>query len=56
MFVFYMFSQNPVDENKLFCIKTIIKTINFSSKKSYIFLTLWIDVRPNTVAVYPLNQ
>ena len=29
MFVFYMFSQYQVDENKLFCIKTIIKTITF---------------------------
>ena len=51
MFVFYMFSQNPVDGNTVFCIKTIIKTINFSPKKSYILLTLWIDVSPNTVAV-----
>ena len=46
-----MFSQYPVDENKLFGIKTVIKTINFSLKKSYIFLTLWIDVSPNTVVV-----
>ena len=51
MFVFYMFSQYPVDENKLFCIKTVIKTITFSLKKTYIFLTLWIDVIHNTVAV-----
>ena len=56
MFVFYMFSQYPVDENKLFCNKTLIKTITFSPKKSYIFLTLWIDVNPNTVAVQPLNR
>ena len=49
MFVFYMFSQYPVDKSKLFCIKTVIKT--FSPKKSYIFLTLWIDVSYNTVAV-----
>ena len=51
MLAFYMFSQYPVDENKLFCIKTVIKTITFSLKKLYIFLILWIDVSPNTVAV-----
>ena len=52
MFVFLHVFTNPVDENKLFCIKTIIKTITFSPKKSDIFLTLWIDVLgPNTVAV-----
>ena len=34
MFVFYMFSQYPVDENQLLCIKTVIKTITFSLKKS----------------------
>ena len=47
----FVFSQYPVDENKLFCIKTVDKTITFSLKKSYIFLTLWIDVSPNTLAV-----
>ena len=51
MFVFYMFSQYPVDENKLFCIKTVIKTITFSLKKPYIVLILWIDVSHNTMAI-----
>ena len=50
MFVFYMFSQNPVDENNLYYIKTVNKSITFPLKKSYIFLTLCIDVSPNTVA------
>ena len=47
MFVFYMFFTNPVDENKLFRNKTVIKTTIFSLKKSYIFLNLLIDVSPN---------
>ena len=37
MFVFYMFSQYPMDENKLFCIKTVINTITFSLKKTQKF-------------------
>ena len=44
MFVFYMFSQYPVNENKLFCIKTLLKLLFFLS-------TLRIDVCPDTVAV-----
>ena len=50
MFVFYTFSQYPMDEKKLFCIKTVINTITFSLKKIEIFLTLWIDVSHITVA------
>ena len=37
---FYMFSQYPVDENKLLCIKTVNKIIYFYLKKSKKFLTL----------------
>ena len=33
MFVLYMFSQYPMDENKLFCIKTVNNTITFSLEK-----------------------
>ena len=51
MFVFYTFSQYPMDEKKLFCIKTVINTaITFSLEKKEIFLTLWIDVSHITVA------
>ena len=50
MFVFYMFSQCPMNENKLFFIKTVINTITFSHKKTEIFLTLWIDASHITVA------
>ena len=44
MFVFYMFSQYPVDENEQFCIKTVIIIIFFYLENKKKFLTLWGDV------------
>ena len=55
MFVFYIFSQYPVDENKLFRIKTAIKTITFSLEKSYIFLTLWTGANCGCSPPEPMN-
>ena len=35
-----MFSQYLMDENKLFCIKTVINTISFTLKKHINFINL----------------